>query len=56
MMQVYCPGCSNKMLPHEFSCPVCGYTDIYPSYNIDLFDDVGGEFDIDDSQFFDENI
>ena len=53
---VYCPGCSHKMSPYEYSCPVCGYTEMYPYDQMGFFGEISGDFDFDDDRFFDDDF
>jgi len=56
MNLVYCPGCSHKISPYEYSCPVCGYTEIYSHDPMDPFGEIGGELDLNDSQFLSDDF
>ncbi|MFC1489128.1 hypothetical protein ACFL6B_04695 [Thermodesulfobacteriota bacterium] len=56
MNLIYCPGCSHKMSPDEYSCPVCGYTEMCSYDPMDLFGEIGGEFDVNDAQFLNDDF
>jgi len=56
MTPEYCPGCGHKMLPYDYSCLVCGYTEIYSHCDMNPFDEFGDEFDLDNNQFFDDDF
>ena len=56
MNLVHCPGCSHKMSPHEYSCPICGYTEMCSYDQMDPFGEIGGELDLNDAHFLSEDF
>ncbi|MFC1828693.1 hypothetical protein ACFL0O_03660 [Thermodesulfobacteriota bacterium] len=56
MTMIFCPGCNHKMLPYEFSCPICGYTDTYPNGGGDFLGGIEEEFGYDGETFYEDDF